>query len=57
MLKANCPLSITVEAESGYLTATITAIVKGHKHSRIDELMPWNYPKRTEVRFRPFFEI
>ncbi|WP_146882719.1 transposase domain-containing protein, partial [Acetobacter nitrogenifigens] len=26
-----------------YLTATLTAIVKGHKQSRIDELLPWNY--------------
>lgn len=27
-----------------YLTATLTAIVNGHKQSRIDELLPWNYP-------------
>ncbi|ASY66550.1 Mobile element protein (plasmid) [Sinorhizobium sojae CCBAU 05684] len=27
-----------------YLTATLTAIVKGHKQSRIDELLPWNHP-------------
>lgn len=26
-----------------YLTATLTAIVNGHKQSRIGELMPWNY--------------
>jgi hypothetical protein len=26
-----------------YLTATLTAIVKGHKHNRVDELLPWNY--------------
>ena len=26
-----------------YLTATLTAIVNGHKQSRIDELLPWNY--------------
>jgi transposase len=25
-----------------YLTATLTAIVNGHKQSRIEELMPWN---------------
>ncbi len=30
-----------------YLTATLTAIVKGHKQSRIDELLPWNYSGRT----------
>jgi hypothetical protein len=27
-----------------YLTATLTAIVNGHKQSRIVELLPWNYP-------------
>jgi IS66 C-terminal element len=27
-----------------YLTSTITAIVDGHKQSRIDELLPWNLP-------------
>ena len=26
-----------------YLTATLTAIVNGHKQSRIGELLPWNY--------------
>ncbi|MBB4193068.1 hypothetical protein GGE45_001653 [Rhizobium aethiopicum] len=26
-----------------YLTDTLTAIVNGHKQSRIGELMPWNY--------------
>lgn len=26
-----------------YLTATLTAIVNGHKQSRIDELLPWNF--------------
>jgi transposase len=26
-----------------YLTTTLTAIVNGHKQSRIDELLPWNY--------------
>jgi hypothetical protein len=26
-----------------YLTATLTAIVTGHKQSRIDELLPWCY--------------
>jgi transposase len=25
-----------------YLTATLTAIVNGHKQSRIEELLPWN---------------
>ncbi len=26
------------------LTATLTAIVNGHRQSWIDELLPWNYP-------------
>jgi len=26
-----------------WLTSTLKAIVNGHKQSRIDELMPWNY--------------
>lgn len=26
-----------------YLTATLTAIVSGHKQSQIDVLMPWSY--------------
>lgn len=26
-----------------YLTNTLTAIVNGHKQSRIDELLPWNF--------------
>lgn len=30
-----------------YLTSTLTAIVKGHKQSRIDELLPWNYPAKV----------
>lgn len=30
-----------------YLTATLTAIVNGHKQSRIDELLPWTYSGRT----------
>lgn len=30
-----------------YLSATLTAIVNGHKQSRIDELLPWNY--QTDV--------
>lgn len=25
-----------------YITGTLTAIVNGHKQSRIDELLPWN---------------
>jgi hypothetical protein len=27
-----------------YLTATLTAIVNGHKQSRIECLFPWEYP-------------
>ena len=30
-----------------YLITTLTAIVNGHKQSRIDELLPWNYLGRT----------
>jgi hypothetical protein len=30
-----------------YLSATLTAIVNGHRQSKIDVLMPWNYPGRT----------
>ncbi|MFD1912636.1 IS66 family transposase [Halodurantibacterium flavum] len=30
-----------------YLTATLTAIVNGHKQSRIDELLPWNCSPRV----------
>ncbi|SCB62389.1 IS66 C-terminal element [Rhizobium aethiopicum] len=26
-----------------YLTATLTAIVNGHKQSQIDELLPWKF--------------
>jgi transposase len=26
-----------------WLTATLTAIVKGHKQNQIDDLLPWNY--------------
>ncbi|XEN34899.1 hypothetical protein M728_005560 (plasmid) [Ensifer sp. WSM1721] len=26
-----------------YPTATLTAIVNGHKQSRIDELLPWRF--------------
>ncbi|MBD9529866.1 transposase domain-containing protein, partial [Paracoccus sp. PAR01] len=26
-----------------WLTATLTAIVKGHRQSKIQDLLPWNY--------------
>ncbi|WP_189658373.1 transposase domain-containing protein, partial [Pseudodonghicola xiamenensis] len=26
-----------------WLSATLTAIVQGHKQSRINDLLPWNY--------------
>ncbi|MFJ1293565.1 transposase domain-containing protein, partial [Paracoccus yeei] len=26
-----------------WLSATLTAIVQGHKQRRIDDLLPWNY--------------
>lgn len=29
-----------------YLSATLTAIVNGHRQKRIEELMPWNYSDR-----------
>lgn len=31
----------------GYLTATFTAILNGHKQSRVEDLLPWNYWERT----------
>lgn len=31
----------------GFLTRTLTAIINGHKQSRIDELLPWNYPAKV----------
>jgi hypothetical protein len=30
-----------------WLTATLTAIVKGHKQSQIDDLLPWNYAAKV----------
>ena len=30
-----------------YLTATLTAIVNGHKQSHIDDLLPWNYAAKV----------
>jgi len=36
-----CKLN-AVEPHS-YISHTLTAIVSGHKQSRIDELLPWNY--------------
>lgn len=30
-----------------YLTRTLAAIVNGHKQSRIEELLPWNYPEKV----------
>lgn len=32
-----------------YLTSTLTAIVNGHKQSRINELLPWNFPPECRV--------
>ncbi|SOC00553.1 transposase IS66-like protein, partial [Rhodobacter sp. JA431] len=29
---------------NAWLSSTLTAIVKGHKQSLIDDLLPWNYP-------------
>lgn len=30
-----------------YLTSTLIAIVNGHKQSRVDGLLPWNYPAKV----------
>jgi hypothetical protein len=30
-------------APQAWLTATLTAIVQGHKQSQIDDLLPWTY--------------
>ncbi|PRX02444.1 UNVERIFIED_ORG: transposase IS66-like protein [Martelella mediterranea] len=30
-----------------YLTATLTAIINGHKQSKIGELLPWNYSAKV----------
>lgn len=30
-----------------YLTSTLIAIVNGHKQSRVDDLLPWNYPAKV----------
>lgn len=30
-----------------WLSATLTAIVRGHRHSQIDELLPWNYAAKV----------
>lgn len=32
-----------------YLARTLTAIVHGHKQSRIEELLPWNYAAQAAV--------
>ena len=31
----------------GQLTDTLTAIINGHKQSQIDDLLPWNYPRKV----------
>ncbi|NEH55264.1 hypothetical protein GR198_05825 [Rhizobium leguminosarum] len=33
-----------------YLTRTLTAIVNGHKQSRIGELLPWNYSEHPRLK-------
>jgi hypothetical protein len=30
-----------------WLSATLTAIVQGHKQSQIDNLLPWNYAAKV----------
>ena len=32
-----------------YLTETLTAIVKGHKQARIDELLPWKFESKSNT--------
>ena len=41
-----CKLN-TVDPQA-YLTSTLTAIVNGHKQSRIDELLPWNFTQLAD---------
>ena len=36
--------SLTASIPLAYQSTTLTAVVKGHKQSRIDELLPWHYP-------------
>ena len=31
-----------------YMTATLTAIVNGHKQAQVIELLPWNYSRQTK---------
>jgi transposase len=35
-----------------YLASTLTAIINGHKQSRVDELLPWNFPAKMLPRQR-----
>jgi transposase len=42
-----CKLS-SVDPQA-YLARVVTSIVNGHPNSRIDELMPWNYPQKPST--------
>ena len=44
-LAETCKLNV-VEPHA-YLTATLAAIVNGHKQSQIDDLLPWNYAAKV----------
>ena len=44
-LVETCKLN-TIEPHA-YLTATLRAIVNGHKQSQIDDLLPWNYAAKV----------
>lgn len=39
-----------VKAQIVSETAALTAIVNGHKQSRVDELLPWNYATLSRVQ-------
>lgn len=41
------PCKLNAVDPLAYLTATLTAIVTGHKQSQVDGLLPWNYSGQT----------
>lgn len=41
----------------GYLTTTLAAIVKGHKQSRIEELLPWHFSPDLQLRPASPFKV
>ena len=42
-VRLNRPDKMNAVDPHAWLAATLTAIVKGHKQSQIDDLLPWNY--------------